>query len=168
MPVSWNNLDSVVGRRGFLGACVVLGVGLNGVRAYARNVKRPKILFICKYGTLNSAVAREIFRERARLRGIDALAFSRGLTLEDHVSPELQGKLSADGINTKADLPKTLSRKDLIRADIVVTFNPLPATIRHPDIRDWSDLPSMNDSYVAARSILDSRIDATLDEIQRR
>jgi predicted protein tyrosine phosphatase len=168
MPVSRKILDSVVARRVFLGACILLGVGLNGVRTNARSVKRQKILFICKYGTVNSAVARELFRQRARLRGIDALAFSRGLTLEDHVSPGLRGKLSADGINPKADLPMTLKRKDWIKADVIVAFNPLPATVRHSDIRDWSDLPSMNDCYSSARVILDSRVDALLDEIQKQ
>jgi hypothetical protein len=168
MPVSWGRLDSAVGRRRFLGACAMLGVGLNGVRVNARNLKLPKILFICQYGTAKSAIAREVFRQHARLRGINALAFSRGLTIEDHISSRLKGRLTADGIDPKADLPKTLSRNDWIKADIVVAFNPLPGTIRHPDIRDWSDLPSMNDSYPTARAILDSHIDALLDEIQKR
>lgn len=168
MPVSSRSLDSVVGRHAFLGACVMLGVGLNDVRVHARNLKRPKILFICQYGTAKSAIAREVFRRHARLRGIDALVFSRGLTLEDHISPRLKGRLTAEGIDPKADLLKTLSRKDWIKADIVVAFNPLPTTIIHTDIRDWSDLPSMNDSYSTARAILDSRIDALLDEIQKR
>ena len=90
------------------------------------------------------------------------------MTLEDHLSPEIRINLKADQIDPIADLPKTLSRRDWMKADIVVAFNPLPETIRHPDVRDWTDLPSVNENYSNARVILDKRIDSLLDEIKKR
>jgi arsenate reductase (thioredoxin) len=155
-------------RRVFLVLGLSLAVGLATTGMAARNRKPQKILFICQYGTAKSAIAREVFRQRARVRGIDARAFSRGLTLEDHISPQLRIKLQADQIDPMADLPQTLRKKDWIGADIVVAFNPLPASIKHPDVRDWSDLPSVNEHYPQARTLLDSRIDALLNEIQKR
>lgn len=162
------NSNLALGRRDLLAVCVVLAAGLAAPGAASRSRKRPMILFVCQYGTAKSAIARQVFRQQARLRGIDTRAFSRGLTLEDHLSPELRIKLQADHIDPMEDLPKTLSRKDWIKADIVVTFNPLPATIRHPDVRDWSALPSVNENYSEARTILDKRINSLLDEIQKR
>jgi protein-tyrosine-phosphatase len=168
MSILSGNSNLALGRRDLLSACIVLAAGLAVPCAGARSHKRPKILFICQYGTAKSAIAREVFRQHARLRGIDARAFSRGLTLEDHISPELRIKLQADQIDPMADLPQTLSRRDWIKADIMVAFNPLPAAIRHPDLRDWSDLPSVNENYSEARRVLDKRIDSLLDEIQKR
>ena len=168
MSVFSGNSNLAVGRRDLLSVCIVLATGLAASRAEARRRKRPKILFICQYGTAKSAIAREVFRRQARLRGIDADAFSRGMTLEDHLSPEIRINLKADQIDPIADLPKTLSRRDWMKADIVVAFNPLPETIRHPDVRDWTDLPSVNENYSNARVILDKRIDSLLDEIKKR
>jgi protein-tyrosine-phosphatase len=127
---------------------------------------KPKILFVCQAGTAKSAIARELFRKRARERGIAVNVFSRGILLEDHISPELRQKLVADGIYTTADPVKVLGAADLKAADILVRFNPLPESAVHPDIRDWSDLPSVNDDYGNARKILDQRIDKLLDEIE--
>jgi Low molecular weight phosphotyrosine protein phosphatase len=168
MPFLSGNSVTTVGRRDLLSAGIMLAAGLAAPSAQAKKRKRATILFICQYGTAKSAIAREVLRQYARLRGVDARAFSRGLTLEDHISPELHIKLQADQIDPMADLPQKLSRMDWTKADIVVAFNPLPATIRHPDVRDWSDLPSVNENYADARMVLDKRIDSLLDEIQKR
>ena len=125
----------------------------------------PKILFVCKAGTAKSAIAREMFRKRARERGVDIDVFSRGIVVEDHISPDLRRKLLADGINSTAEPASALRATDVKAADIVVRFNPLPSEVRHSDIRDWSDLPSVNDDYANAHRILETRIDALLDEI---
>jgi protein-tyrosine-phosphatase len=162
------NSVTTVGRRGFLAVGIMWAAGLVAPSAQAKRRKQPKILFICQYGTAKSAIAREVFRQHARLRGVDARAISRGLTLEDHISSQLQIRLQSDKIDPMADLPKTLSRRDWVKADIVVAFNPLPAEITHLDVRDWTDLPSVNENYSEARMVLDKRIDSLLDEIQKR
>jgi len=125
----------------------------------------PHILFICKPGTVKSAVAREIFRRRAAERGVSVIAFSRGITPEEHVSPALRQQLIADGIDSTRDGLQKLEQKDLEAADIVVVFDPLPRTLVAPRALDWSALPSMNDTYPLARTDLDRRIDALLDAI---
>jgi protein-tyrosine-phosphatase len=127
-----------------------------------------KILFVCQAGTAKSAIAREIFRRKAALAGIDVDVFSRGILIEDHVSPELREKLDADRLDTLSERAEVLLPADASAAHILVKFNPLPATIRHSDIRDWTDTPSVNDDYSNARRVMDQRIDALIAEIGMR
>jgi hypothetical protein len=110
----------------------------------------PKILFVCQFGTTKSAIARELFRRRALERGVTVAAISRGLTIEDHISPTLRQRLVAEGINPNADAPKVLEPQDWQSATLVVAFNPLPSAVPVAKIRDWIDLPSLNESYCPA------------------
>ena len=123
----------------------------------------PRVLFICQYGSVKSAIARELFRRRARERGISANAFSRGITPAAHVSPELRARLNADAIDTNREVLIKLSDTDLKAADIVIIFDKLPTHIAPKRVLDWSALPSMNNSYLEARADLDRRIDTLLD-----
>lgn len=127
--------------------------------------KRPVVLFICEFGTAKSAIARELLRRRAKARGIAVTALSRGLQIEDHVSPPLRLALNADGIDSRRDGFAILAKKDVQVADTVVTFVRLPDALRPRDLRDWSAVPSVNDAWPAARADLDRRIDALLDQI---
>jgi Low molecular weight phosphotyrosine protein phosphatase len=124
----------------------------------------PKILFVCQFGTTKSAIARELFRRRARERSIAVTVISRGLTIEDHISATLRQRLAAEGIDPDADAPVVLQPQDWQDATLVVAFNPLPSAIPASKIRDWIDLPSLNESYAVARPLLDKRIEALLDE----
>ena len=135
--------------------------------ALAKSLKSeaPTILFVCQAGTAKSAIAREVFKKRAKEQGIAAQVFSRGLVIEDHLSSQLKQWLRHDGIDTASELAKPLTPADWARTDILVYFNPLPLSVSHKDIRDWSDLPSVNDDYVNARTVLNQRIDALLAEI---
>jgi protein-tyrosine-phosphatase len=154
-----------VGRRGFVVVTLLLiGTAMSGC-AVQPAVKPPKILFVCQAGTAKSAIAREIFKQRAKERGIRVDVFSRGLVVADHVSPELKRNLQADGIHTSAEPALPLQRSDWASADILVNFNPLPASVKHKDVRDWSDVPSVNDDYENARAVMNKRIDALLNEI---
>lgn len=147
------------------------GLIIAGLMVSANAVAKPRmrpiqrVLFVCQFGTAKSAIAREIFRRRARERGLAVTAFSRGITVEDHITPPLRQRLTADGIDPAADTARVLSPRDWRHADIVVIFNALPPEIKPADLRDWTDTPSVTDDYAKARAVLDSRIDALLDEI---
>jgi hypothetical protein len=144
-------------------------VGFAGVLVLPRSAigarTVPTILFVCQAGTAKSAIARELLRKRARERGVAVVAFSRGLAIEDHVSPGLRQKLAAEHIETERDGFAVLTAHDLRRADIVVTFTPIPAEYRARHLLDWSSVPSVNDRYAVARADLDRRIGALLDAI---
>lgn len=122
------------------------------------------VLFVCQGGTVKSPVAREHFRRLAKAAGSNAQAQSRGITPEDHMTPQLAAALKADGINVDADPVLPLTVADLKAADAIVVFNPLPAQLGTRPTRDWSDLPSMNENYAAARAILLPRLEALLRE----
>lgn len=130
---------------------------------------RPaNILFVCQAGTAKSAIAREIFKRRAKERGIVVEVFSRGIVIEDHLSPQLKANLQVDGIDTNAERATQLAPADWAAADILVNFNPLPDSVKHEDVRDWSDVPSVNNDYKNARKMMDKRIYALLTEIANR
>lgn len=126
------------------------------------------VLFVCRFGTVKSPVAREHLRRMAAQRGVAASASARGITPEDHVSPELEAALRADAIDVRSEPIQTLSRDDLASADIIVVFDALPAELGVWPGRDWSDLPSMNADYRVARATLLPRLEGLLDEIAAR
>ena len=147
-------------------AVMVFGAILAIAPSAVLSASRPPIvLFVCPAGTAKSAIARELFRKRAKERGIAATAFSRGLHIEDHISVPLRQRLDAESINTRRDGFFDLKANDVRAADIVVTFAPLPSPYRSDKQRDWSAVPSVNDAWPAARADLDRRIDALLDGI---
>lgn len=155
-------------RREFLFAAGFFAVGLTSSHSYAKPAASKRILFVCQYGTAKSVIAREFFRKRALRRGITVQAVSRGITIEDHISEGLRRNLAADGINPNVEAIQVLAPLDWQSADVVIAFNPLPPGLLHADIRDWSDLPSMNERYKKSRAILKRRIDKLLDEVAAR
>jgi protein-tyrosine-phosphatase len=154
---------AVKSRRWLLGAIIAIS---GGVVAKSPDRKISRVLFVCQAGTVKSPIARELFRKKAVKRGIRIKSFSRGVAVEDHVTPELRQRLVADGIETRTELAQQLSSGDLKRADIVIGFNPLPAEVRALDIRDWTDVPSVVNDYDNALAVMNSRIDLLLDELE--
>lgn len=152
-------------RRGVVKASILAAALIASGCAIHPQAAPPKILFVCQAGTAKSAIAREMFKQRAKERGINVDVFSRGLEIEDHLSPALKQSLLADGINTNVEPPIALKPADWAAADILVNFNPLPASVQHKDIRNWTDVPSVNDDYANAKRVMAKRIDALLDEI---
>lgn len=145
-----------------------LATSLIGACASARRSPHPVVLFVCQYGTAKSAISRELFRRRVRQRRLAIETFSRGLTIEDHLTPELRQRLLADGINPTLEPAQVLEPRDWQRATVVVAFNPLPLEVPGEKVRDWTDLPSITDDYEKTRAILDRRLEALIDEVVRR
>lgn len=155
-----------INRRGVLLAGTVCGLGaLSSELARASDEHGPTVLFICQFGSVKSAAAREIFKRRAAARGVVVNVISRGITPEAHASPALKARLAGEGIDLDAQALTKLTQADLKTADIVVIFDPLPADLAQPNARDWTKTPSFNDDYDRARAYLNPRIDALLDEI---
>ncbi len=152
-------------RRRFLGAASVSVIV--AACSTVPESQRETVLFVCEFGTAKSVIAREMFRRRAASRKIAVSAFSRGLRIEDHITPELRQNLVADGIDPYSEPFKVLQPQDWQRASVVVAFNPLPDVVPKSKVRDWSDVPSVVSQYPAARAVLERRIDALLDEFFR-
>lgn len=151
-------------RRQFIAATA--GFALTAGCSTLPNSQPKTVLFICEFGTAKSVIARELFRRRAISRGIAVSAFSRGLVIEDHITPELRQRLAADGINPYSEPFKVLQPQDWRRASVIVAFNPLPDTVPESKVRDWTDTPSVVSQYAAARAVMDRKIEALLDEFR--
>jgi len=136
-----------------------------GATGHAGQISIPKnVLFVCQYGTVKSAIAREVFRRRAIERRISVRVMSRGITPADHVSASLRQRLQLDGIDPARDHVAALDAATLRAADIVVLFDRLPPSLQRSGARDWSEMPSFSD-YDRARGFLDPRIEALLTEV---
>ena len=129
---------------------------------------RPQILLVCQFGTVKSAITRELLIRRASERGIALKAWSRGITPGDHLSPVLKARLGAEQIDPGRQSVQPLSTRDIERADMVIAFDPLPSLFSRAKVQDWSDVPSMNSSYDAARRVVDKKINALLDQLSRK
>lgn len=128
----------------------------------------PHILLICQFGTVKSPIARELLKRRAAERHIALEAEARGITPQQHITPELLGRLARDRINPAAEPLRKLGARDIARADLVIAFDRLPAEYHPRRLEDWSDLPSMVNDYDHARAVLDARIDRLLDGLSAR
>lgn len=146
----------------FVAACLVAGCA-----SVARPVAPARVLFVCQYGTVKSAIAREQFRRLAAARGLSVRVDSRGISPEDHISPALAAAVEGDGLDIRSTPVRTLAARDLSEADVIVVFDALPERFGSWPVRDWSDLPSMNADYAVARDVLVRRIGMLLDEIER-
>lgn len=128
----------------------------------------PLVLFVCQAGTVKSAIARELFLRRARERSITVAAFSRGISPADHVSPQLAQRLAAKDIDSARQPPLQLAQADLDKADVIVVFDPIPASMKTRSVRDWTAQPAFNDQFDQAWPWLEVRIGQLLDELSHR
>ncbi len=158
-------INQFLSRRSVLIGAVSVACGC----ASASPASEPaNVLFVCRYASVKSTIAREHFRRLAAARGLDVRAQSRGLTPEDHVTPALAAALAGDGVDTRSEPMRMLTAADLDAADIIIVFDALPTEMGSWPVRDWSDTPSMNADYAAARAVLVPRLNALLDEIAAR
>lgn len=127
----------------------------------------PKVLLVCQYGSVKSAIARELLKRRSSERHVSLVVSSRGITPEEHLPENLKARLMTEGIDPGAQPLSKLRQSDLDAADMVILFDPLPPDLRAPKARDWSAVPSMIARYPDARADVDRRIDALLDQLAR-
>lgn len=160
-----NSKSSQCSRRRVLVASLAAVVSMVAPTTLIASKRAPRVLFVCQFGTAKSAIARELFKRRAAERGIAVSVFSRGITPEPHLAVSTRDQLTAEGIDLDSEAVSRLQRADLRAADIVIAFNPLPATMAHGTMRDWSAVPSVNETYLLARADLDRRIDMLLDDV---
>lgn len=150
-----------------LSAAAVGSIATGATGATAR-CRPARVLLVCQYGSVKSAVARELMKRRAAERGVAVEVRSQGITPEEHVSPALAAALRADGVNTHAQPLTALAPADLKAADVIVGFEPAAASGLPASALDWSDLPSFNTDYARAHPLLMARVDALLNNVRRR
>jgi hypothetical protein len=152
-------------RRG-LTACVA-GLLVFPAVALARPCPPPRVLFVCPAGTVKSAIARETLKRRAASEHLAVEVRSRGVAVEDHVSPGLAANLRADGIDPAAEAAQRLAPADIGWADLVIVFDEAAAAPGLARARAW-DTPSWNSDYAGARLALSRHMDALMAELSSR
>lgn len=135
--------------------------------ALARPCAPAQVLFVCPAGTVKSAIARETLKARAAAAGVAVRAQSRGLHIEDHVSPALAANLRADGVDPATEPARALQDADVARADIVIAFDEAAQAPLLRRARVW-EVPSWNSDYAGAKAALATRIDALVAELRAR
>jgi protein-tyrosine-phosphatase len=154
-----------LGRRRFLASG--MAILANPALATASPCRPPQVLFVCPAGTVKSAIARETLKRRAAERGVAVRVASRGVHLEDHVSPGLAARLAADGIDPHAEPIRALAPTDPAGVDVVVAFDEAAQAPGLDHARVW-DIPSWNSDYDHAKATLAVQVEALLDELQAR
>ena len=125
------------------------------------------VLFVCQFGSVKSAVAREAFRHIVAESDLSVIARSRALTPADHLSPELKSLLFRDGVDPTNEPLRRLSQADLDEADIVVVFSRLPEGFNARRVLDWTDAPALSEDYEIARNDLFDRLRSLAQEIEK-
>jgi len=127
----------------------------------------PRILFVCEAGTVNSAIARELFRARAAGAGLDVRIASRGLHPEDHLTPVVAEKLRNDGVDAAREPTIALTTADIATAKIVIAFNVAAENPLLRAARRWN-VPSWGADYTASKAIMDTHIGKLVAELGAR
>jgi protein-tyrosine-phosphatase len=124
------------------------------------------VTFVCPFGTVKSAIAREQLKHSAAARGLAVQVLSRGVHPADQLTPNLTAQLAADGIDPGAEPLRALA-SDIAHADVVVAFDEAAQAPGMEKARVW-DVPSWNEDYSGARAALMPNIHALLDELGKR
>jgi protein-tyrosine-phosphatase len=136
-----------------------LGAGLSRAAPALAAEPQTRVLFVCQFGSVKSAISRELLRRLATQSRAPLAIESRGITPEAHLPPPLAQRLAEAGVDPKAEPLRKLTQADLDRADLVVIFDPLPAGLSAKNLRDWTDLGSIVSDYDRTRPDLDRRIE---------
>lgn len=147
---------------------MVLAAGVLFLPRRARaDCPSTRILFVCPAGTVKSAIAREVLKARAKALALPVEVRSRGLKVEDHVSPDLEARLERDGVDVKAQPAQAFTPTDAAWADVLIAFDAAATSPGLSRARAWST-PSWNADYDRAKADLDERLGALLTELSSR
>ncbi|MFN9848771.1 MAG: hypothetical protein ACK56C_10410 [Alphaproteobacteria bacterium] len=163
-PIWFHTLPSLSRR------AVAQGLIAAPTMAFARSPdcgSAPQILFVCEAGTVNSAIARELFRARAADAGLDVRVVSRGLHPEDHLTPVVAEKLRNDGVDATREPTISLTTADIATAKIVIAFNAAAENPLLRAARRWN-VPSWGVDYTASKAVMDIHIGKLVAELVTR
>jgi len=90
--------------------CAVFLAGIPPLATAGVTARSPHILLVCQFGTVKSPIAGELLKRRALERHIPVQVTARGITPQQHTTPELLQRLANDGINPAAEPLRKLNR----------------------------------------------------------
>lgn len=155
-------IHPILSRRGLLASAG--GLILLPAAAWGKPCPPSRVLFVCPAGTVKSAIAREVLKRRAVAEHLAVDVRSRGVRVEDHVSPALARNLRADGIDPAAEAAQRLAPADIAWADLVIAFDEAAVAPGLARARTW-ETPSWNSDYAGAKRALSRQMDDLIVEL---
>lgn len=109
-----------------------------------RSAHSPReVVFVCEHGAALSVVSAAFFNKFAKEQHLDMHARARGIIPTENLASSASHGLKADGVPSEVQKPQVLSQDDLLHADYVVTFAPLPAKYStSAPVETWNDVPT--------------------------
>jgi protein-tyrosine-phosphatase len=124
------------------------------------------IVFVCEHGAAKSVIAAAYFNKLVTERHANFHAIARGVAPQAQPSEATVSGLRKDGLAFLEERPQALSREDLLTAQRVIAFCPLPAAFPKPAHFDLYDVPAPKDDYSASRDAILARVKRVVDELQ--
>jgi protein-tyrosine-phosphatase len=117
------------------------------------------VLFVCLHGAAKSVLAAADFDRMARERGLALRAEFAGTEPDPEIAPKVLGELLADGVDLRSQWPRRVTRQDVERASLVVTFGcDLGALGAGARVERWDDVPAVSDDFRKARAAIAARL----------
>jgi len=118
-------------------------------------VPADTIVFVCEHGSAKSVVAAAHFNRLAAENHLPYRAVARGLTPDPAIPVPIQSGLLADGLDPSAWKPQPLTKLEIRSATRVVSLGAdLPQPVPGSKLLKWNDIPSLNENYSSARSVI--------------
>jgi len=129
---------------------------------------RP-VLFVCLHGAAKSVLAAADFRRMAADHGLDIPAASAGTEPDPAIAPGVLRALLAEGVDLSDQVPRGLTRGDVVGASRVVAFgcDLGEAAPAGTPIEQWADVPAVSDDLPAARAVIRRHLERLVDECAR-
>jgi protein-tyrosine-phosphatase len=146
-----------------LGLTALAGFGLGQEKSRAK--AQPTVVFVCEHGAARSVIAAAYFNKLAVERQLPFRAIARGTTPQENPSASTLAGLQRDGIVIRPDKPKGLTASEASDALRVVSFCPLPPSIKASRVDTFDDVPPPADGYDRSRDAVLKHVRELLDEL---
>jgi len=127
--------------------------------------QKQTILFVCEHGSAKSVIAAAHFNRVAEQRSLPYRAIARGINPDAEIPQQVRVNLAKDGLQVASWKPQKVAEKDVQEAVRVVTFAckvPFAERITAGKLVDWQDVPSTNEDYERARTMIVNKIAALI------
>jgi hypothetical protein len=146
--------------------CVLLcflAVLLGACSGYGTHPKQ--VVFVCEHGAGRSVIAAAWFNKLAGEKQLPYRAVARGVTPQDELSKPTVAGLKKDGLAFLDEKPRALSRQEANEAVRVVSFFPLPTSLK-PAASDEFEVPGPGDGYDQSRDAILLHVRKLIEDLQ--
>src|SRR4051794_34497117 len=126
----------------------------------------PKqVVFVCEHGAGRSVIAAAWFNKLTGEKQLPYRAVARGVTPQDEPSKPTLAGLKKDGVAFLYEKPRALSRREANDAARVVSFFPLPPSVK-PAAFDEFEVPGPGDGYDQSRDAILGHVRKLIEDLQ--